>query len=106
MLAAPSQGPTKKDVSMRKMTAAVLALMMVAAGCNPGAGEPEAAVGATLTCPWDQSDPTMRTFLVAGQSNMGANGGSPGTLPAAERVSGCAFPRRSTISLERPGTEP
>ncbi len=67
---------------MRKMMVAVFALMMVAAACTPGAGEPEADVGATLTCPWDQTDPTFRTFIVAGQSNMQAAGGVPGTLPA------------------------
>ena len=68
---------------MRKLILGLAALTMVAAACQPGAGEPEATFGATLTCPWDQSDPTMRTFIVAGQSNMVAANGNPGTLPTA-----------------------
>ena len=44
--------------------------------------EPEELLGATLICPWDQSDPTLHTFIVAGQSDMTAYWGWPGTLPA------------------------
>ncbi|CAH0990682.1 hypothetical protein SIN8267_00776 [Sinobacterium norvegicum] len=43
----------------------------------------EAFLGATLECPWDESDPTMHVFLAAGQSNMVSAYGRPGTLPTA-----------------------
>ncbi len=42
---------------------------------------PEATLGATFACPWDQSDPTLHTFIVAGQSGMVARYGQRGTLP-------------------------
>lgn len=44
--------------------------------------EPEEILGATLNCPWDESDPTLHVFLAAGQSNMVSVYGQPGTLPA------------------------
>ena len=82
---------------MKKLPYALCALLLcLVVGCadddetpldsgisQPGAGEPEATLGATLTCPWDQSDPTLHTFIVAGQSGMVAQYGRPGTLPAA-----------------------
>lgn len=44
--------------------------------------EPEELLGATFTCPWDESDPTLHVFIAAGQSNMVSAYGRPGTLPA------------------------
>jgi hypothetical protein len=43
--------------------------------------EPEALLGATFACPWDESDPTLHVFLAAGQSNMVSVYGQSGTLP-------------------------
>ena len=74
---------------MKKLPYALCALLLcLVVGCadddetpldsgisQPGAGEPEATLGATLTCPWDQSDPTLHTFIVAGQSGMVAQYG-------------------------------
>ena len=83
-------------MQIRKLSAAVAAVVLVQGGllgCSgdsdsgdnatnqPGAGEPEAVLGAKLDCPWDESDPTMHVFLAAGQSNMVSVYGQPGTLP-------------------------
>ncbi len=43
--------------------------------------EPEELLGATFSCPWDESDPTLHVFLAAGQSNMVSVYGQSGTLP-------------------------
>jgi hypothetical protein len=52
------------------------------AASQPPTGEPEATLGASFACPWDESDPTLHVFLAAGQSNMVSAYGQPGTLPA------------------------
>ena len=48
---------------------------------RPPTDEPEAVLGASFACPWDESDPTLHVFLAAGQSNMVSVYGQPGTLP-------------------------
>ncbi len=72
------------------VTSVVVALLAVACAAPGGSGspatEPEAQLGSTLECPWDESDPGMRTFIVSGQSNMVAAGGIPETFPAAYRA--------------------